>query len=102
MRTFLLVRLLAAALVTIPAQAGAGENDRSLEARITERIEIETDCQVDYISQLRDLREASPPSVEARVHCRDGTAYEIDWQLPRGRFRFERCPDTRSVCEAGQ
>lgn len=93
--------LLALAILALPMDSGAAE-ERGIEARITDRIQAETDCRVDYISQLRDLRGASPPRVEARVHCRDGKAYDVDWQLRPDRFRFQPCADSRAVCQALQ
>jgi hypothetical protein len=93
--------LLVAALLVLPLAAGTSQ-EPNIEARIAARIQAETDCRVDYISKLRDLREASPPRVEARVHCRDGEAYDVDWQLSPDRFRFEPCEDNRAVCQATQ
>jgi hypothetical protein len=93
--------LLALAILALPLDNGAAR-ERGIEARIAERIQAETDCRVDYISQLQDLRGASPPRVEARVHCQDGEAYDVDWQLRPDRFRFEPCEDNRAVCQGRQ
>jgi hypothetical protein len=87
--------LIAAALALTAWPAGAQE---ALEKRITERIEAETDCVVDYLSRLQDRRRAEPPRVSARVHCRDGTQYDVDWQTDDDSFRFERCVQGRDVC----
>jgi hypothetical protein len=87
--------LLAAALALTVGPAGAQE---TLEQEITERIEAETDCVVDYLSRMQDRRRADPPHVSARVHCRDGTQYDVEWQTDDNRFRFERCARASDVC----
>lgn len=87
--------LLAAVLVATTLPAAAQE---SVEAEITRRIQAETDCVVDYLSRLQDRRESTPPRVSARVHCRDGTAYDVEWQVDEDSFRFERCASGQQVC----
>jgi glucose-6-phosphate dehydrogenase assembly protein OpcA len=89
---------LAVALLSASAPASA---QQALEAELAERIEAATDCSVDYLSRLQDRRQDDPGRVSARVHCRDGTAYDVQWWPGSDRFRFERC-STGKMCGPAQ
>lgn len=91
-----LVATVVAALLAAALAPALARDD--VEAEITRRIQAETDCVVDYLSQVQDRSELEPPSVRARVHCRDGTAYDVEWRPDVDDFRFETCRSGQQVC----
>lgn len=76
---------------------GVATSHAKYEDIVSDLLAAETDCDVAFLSEVREAERDGYPHVEARVHCLDGRVYDVTWDAQTDGFHYRRC-DNEDSC----
>lgn len=66
------------------------------EKALMDQLMKQKQCQLNYLTSLKTYEHPTHKSIEARAHCTDGRAFDVDNQEDPKKFKFHACGP--SVC----